>query len=362
MTKRWRNRFVVMLAAMCFLNLPCGAFAEEDQYLINESFEQEAGAKPSGWIFKENGGTVAVGSTEGTENNSNALNLLDIDKIGDSGVTAVLPFSEQKSGVVIETRFKLEGEMGSLILSVGGSTAEAIRITIDPNGTIEGTDGNATWKCDKTSARSGIWNTLLIAVQPAKESVNVRVNQEVRNGFTTKENCSESGINYLMFKTGSGTASVFIDSVTVKAGENLDTQAKPIQAPVVEAPNPRPVPGRINVNCNGEYVYFSYPPVMINDRVMIPLRKIFELFAMQVEWVEETKTAVISDETYRIEVTQDKVSAKVNGAEKILDVPAPVLNDRMYVPVRFIAENIGARVDWDETTQTVMIERREENK
>ena len=150
---------------------------------------------------------------------------------------------------------------------------------------------------------------------------------------------------------------IFVDFVAIETGENLNAQVQPIPAPIVKDPTPRPVPGRINVNYNGEYIYFDYPPILINDRVMLPLRKIFELFAMQVEWNQETSTAVIRNESHTIEVTENSTAAKVNGNETILDAPTPVIKDRMYVPVRFIAESIGAQVDWDNETQTVIIER-----
>ena len=45
----------------------------------------------------------------------------------------------------------------------------------------------------------------------------------------------------------------------------------------------------------------------------------------------------------------------VNGAEKILDVPAKLLNGRTLVPVRAISEAFGCNVDWDNDAWTVII-------
>src|SRR5690554_7598740 len=41
------------------------------------------------------------------------------------------------------------------------------------------------------------------------------------------------------------------------------------------------------------------------------------------------------------------VEALVNGNLVVLDVPAKVINGRILVPVRFIAESTGAKVNWD---------------
>lgn len=51
----------------------------------------------------------------------------------------------------------------------------------------------------------------------------------------------------------------------------------------------------------------------------------------------------------------DSDIAYVNGAMVKLDSPAFIENDRTYTPIRFIAERLGATVDWDEDTQRIII-------
>ena len=53
--------------------------------------------------------------------------------------------------------------------------------------------------------------------------------------------------------------------------------------------------------------------------------------------------------------------ATVDGAEQRLDSPPVLINDRTMVPLRFISENFGFDVDWDDATQTVTINKEEEN-
>lgn len=52
-----------------------------------------------------------------------------------------------------------------------------------------------------------------------------------------------------------------------------------------------------------------------------------------------------------------KNTVEVNGVEKTLDAPATIINNRTMVPLRFIAEELGCKVEWDEENRNVTIEK-----
>ena len=54
-------------------------------------------------------------------------------------------------------------------------------------------------------------------------------------------------------------------------------------------------------------------------------------------------------------LTIGEETAMINGKEVKLDSPAFIENDRTYTPIRFIAEELGATVEWIETEQKVVI-------
>ena len=56
-----------------------------------------------------------------------------------------------------------------------------------------------------------------------------------------------------------------------------------------------------------------------------------------------------------IHLCVDDEVATVNDEEIILDSPAFIENDRIYVPVRFLAEVFDADVSWDNETKQVII-------
>ena len=51
----------------------------------------------------------------------------------------------------------------------------------------------------------------------------------------------------------------------------------------------------------------------------------------------------------------DNTTATVNGAATTMDVPARLINDQTFVPLRFLSENLGYTVDWDETANTAIV-------
>ena len=88
---------------------------------------------------------------------------------------------------------------------------------------------------------------------------------------------------------------------------------------------------------------------------MLPARFIAENLGAAVEWDAEGRRVLIKKADVTIEIYIDSDKALVNGEIVVLDSPAFIENDRTYTPVRFIAETLGATVDWDEETRQVII-------
>ena len=113
--------------------------------------------------------------------------------------------------------------------------------------------------------------------------------------------------------------------------------------------------GKTAYTVNGEAKTMDVAPIIRGDRTMLPVRYIAEALGATVLWDGATSTATVktADTEIRISVSAD--SATVNGERITLDTPAFIENDRAYMPVRFIAEALGATVSWDGTTSTATI-------
>lgn len=111
----------------------------------------------------------------------------------------------------------------------------------------------------------------------------------------------------------------------------------------------------ISVIVGGELLDLDVAPIMMSDRTLLPLRAIFESLGANVTWDDGTQTASATKGDSTLDITVNQKIAKVNGVNTTLDVPATLLNDRVLVPVRFVAESLGAHVDWDQENEAVSI-------
>jgi len=113
----------------------------------------------------------------------------------------------------------------------------------------------------------------------------------------------------------------------------------------------------VQVLVNGQQVSFpdATPFIDKNGRVQAPARFVAQALGAQVAWDGDKDTAYITGQGKSIALFPGHDAAKVNGAEVKLDSGALLINDRVYVPVRFIAENLGAVVQWDENVKAVKI-------
>lgn len=111
----------------------------------------------------------------------------------------------------------------------------------------------------------------------------------------------------------------------------------------------------IQVKINNEYIHCDVKPTTINNRVLVPVRVIFENLGLQVGWDETTKTVIGQKDNLIIRLPIGNTTATKNDSEIQLDVPAVIIDERILVPVRFIAESIGENVEWDEQNKVILI-------
>lgn len=115
-------------------------------------------------------------------------------------------------------------------------------------------------------------------------------------------------------------------------------------------------PKRINVTLNGKYMDFEdAEPTMINDRVMVPFRAIFEALEADIEWDAETASATASQNGNTVKITENSNIAYLNGEPVELDTAATIIDSRFVVPIRFVSESLDRLVYWDDANSTVVI-------
>lgn len=113
--------------------------------------------------------------------------------------------------------------------------------------------------------------------------------------------------------------------------------------------------GKSEYAVNGIKRTMDVTPIIRNSRTMLPARYVAEELGATVVWDEPTSTAILTTDAVEIKITVGSNIAYVNGKAEMLDSPAFIENDRAYTPVRFVAEKLGGIVAWDDTTSTAII-------
>lgn len=118
---------------------------------------------------------------------------------------------------------------------------------------------------------------------------------------------------------------------------------------------------KLNVRVNGYEVEFpdAQPYIDENGRTMIPLRFATEALGAEVEWEQATRTASITKNgiTVKVSIGQDLITIIENGGERQvqMNTTAVLKEGRTYVPIRYVAEALGAYVDYSNIYKTVGI-------
>jgi len=92
-------------------------------------------------------------------------------------------------------------------------------------------------------------------------------------------------------------------------------------------------------------------PQNVNNRIMVPLRMISENLGATVDWSDSEATLSKSDMQIMLEL--NNATAVKNGETVLLDVKPYLKNNRVMVPLRFIAETFGCDVNYENSTVTV---------
>ncbi len=136
-------------------------------------------------------------------------------------------------------------------------------------------------------------------------------------------------------------------SFVMPAGKvNIETIIKPAITLTV---------GDKDANVFGKDVKNDVAPIIVGSRTMLPIRFVAEALGATVDWNEATQTVTIEKDGVKVQIIIGADYAYINGEKVKLDVPAFIENGRTYLPLRFVAEALGADVNWDAVTQQIVI-------
>lgn len=111
----------------------------------------------------------------------------------------------------------------------------------------------------------------------------------------------------------------------------------------------------ITVKVNGNYIKMDTLPYIKDGRTFVSVRFIAEALGAKVEWNDEKKKVVINDDYNYIELFVGSKDCYINAVKQVMDTSPEISNGRTMVPLRFVSEVLNCSVDWNQTTYTVSI-------
>ncbi|MCL1844799.1 MAG: stalk domain-containing protein [Defluviitaleaceae bacterium] len=115
-------------------------------------------------------------------------------------------------------------------------------------------------------------------------------------------------------------------------------------------------PAEIAVTVNGVNLHFpDQAPAVVDERVLVPVRAVFERLGFGVMWSESSQAIVLSRQNDTVLIIVGDAEFVTNGEGFELDVPAQIIGERVVLPVRAVLESVGYIVEWDEPSRTVQI-------
>lgn len=118
--------------------------------------------------------------------------------------------------------------------------------------------------------------------------------------------------------------------------------------------------GRKNIALNGiiindHIVYSDVDPYIKKSRTYVPIRFIAEELGYDVSWDGDTRKVTMTEGNTKVELTIDSKNMYVSGKRIALDAPAEITDSRTFVPLRAIAEAFGENVDYSNDYRAVYI-------
>jgi len=122
-------------------------------------------------------------------------------------------------------------------------------------------------------------------------------------------------------------------------------------------------PTFVSVVMDDKKIWFPDAQAFIdgNGRTLVPVRFVAESLGAKVGWESKTQTVPISRGEQSIKLTINEPVVQVDGKSVTLDTKAILSGGRTFVPLRFVTEVLGGQVDWDKPTDTVFIRTSEDS-
>ncbi len=153
------------------------------------------------------------------------------------------------------------------------------------------------------------------------------------------------------------------NDIEIKAQDKAGNEAKKEINVIYLPPSPTVLKlfiGKDFLYINGVKKTIDSPPIIKENRTMLPIRHIIEALNGQIFYYPESRTVEIRINGGDITLAIGKNIAIVNGKEEYIDpdnkkIKPFIKNGRTYLPLRFVMESIGSSVEWIPKEKAVIV-------
>lgn len=112
---------------------------------------------------------------------------------------------------------------------------------------------------------------------------------------------------------------------------------------------------QIQLFLNGKQLAAEVAPRIIKDNTVVPVRIIAESTGAKVQWDGKNRKVTVDKSGMNIQLFIDKQDAMVNNKSFKLETAPTIVEGNTMLPLRFVSEQLGVKVTWDELTRSVFL-------
>lgn len=248
--------------------------------------------------------------------------------------------ADNKYGITLSANNSTLSKGGSTVLTAtitkNGSTYKSGKYNVD--WTIRTGRGYATLEDTTTKSSEGKATNVLYVPNNLTGSGTQSVSVEAEVRIDGKDYSRTKAININL----PGNTNVVPTPVNPTNNTNINTNTNTGKVNIVlQVDNPTMV-------SNGNPVTKDVAPIIVNNRTMVPIRHVTEMLGGAAYWDNDTRMVTLSLNGKVMNMT---IGTTIPG----YDVAPFILNDRTYVPIRYISETIGYNVQWVDATRQILI-------
>lgn len=178
---------------------------------------------------------------------------------------------------------------------------------------------------------------------------------DANGGHTCRTNCERWGLSYGEYHYHNGGGSSSGSKSSPSAPKSKSSQKSTAKPAAPKPAAPAYAKSGLKVYVNGSVVKFDSEPLVYNNINLVPLREIAEGMGAKVNWNRDAASIGVQRGNHKVTLTIGSKTVYYNGKSETVAVAPKVMDGVTYVPVQVFARGLGAGVNYTEHDKILRI-------